>query len=132
MRARDVDMGWRDVLRTARGGLVGFVASGLLPSEVGVRHADAAVVTPDPIGACIQPGGVAFEIVAFAKPPASSSTWPYAALHCLYHARDGQVVTLRQAAGYSGRIDLRFGAGEVGASCVLTKQDGTVRKLRAA
>lgn len=114
MRENDVDMKRRDVLRTAMGSLVGFVASGLLPSEVGVPHAHAAIVSPNPIGARIQKSGIAVEIVDFAKPPASSSARPYAALNYLYHAGDGsRRLFVCDSRGKLWRIDPVSGAASL-------------------
>lgn len=89
MKRHDLDIERRHLLRTAMGGLIGFLASGLPPSRVGAPHAHAAVVSPNPIGARIQKSGVAVEIADFSKPPASSTVRPYAALNYLYHAGDG-------------------------------------------
>jgi glucose/arabinose dehydrogenase len=114
MSKNDVDMKRRDVLRTAMGGLVGFVASGLLPAELGVPHAHAAVVTPNPIGPRIQKSGVAVEIVDFAKPPASSSARPYAALNYLYHAGDGsRRLFVCDSRGKLWRVDAATGAASL-------------------
>jgi hypothetical protein len=46
--------------------------------------------------------------------------------------RNGTEVTLRQLVGTTGRVDLRFGQGDLGGVYLLTKQDGKIRKLLPA
>ena len=76
-------------MRISRRDLVQLATAATAATALPGRPAEAAIVTPDPIGARITASGIRVELIDHVTPPRSSSAKPYARLNFMYHAGDG-------------------------------------------